>query len=168
LETDNNIGGRCVTEANKCSGACGQKAVRIREDATSSIQHDEILGMADVGGTPNEGDDARVFTKRIVEYVDQTSGSASKVYLGAATTTIGLSELKYTYMRHTIAHEVGHCVLLKAPPPDKKIGYHYRAGTTAPHMGQYVFFTDKKGEHRWYIPQEFSEESINNVTLKRY
>ena len=127
-----------------------QKAVRITEDL-----HPEgiILGYASQG-TPNDMDDAIIFTEHIKSYVES-------VYDPAAVPA-GLID---TYIRHTIAHEIGHMTRLSVDYNRRFNGYHYKAGSEVI-MEQAVKYTDKKGVITFYISTEYAEPSIQGVVLK--
>lgn len=107
-----------------------QKAVKVTEnlDATSG---NIILGMASCG-TPMGLDLATIYTQRIVNHVTSV--------LGASNTN--LQNQITTYIKHTIAHEVGHMLGPLAPKyVDTFGGNHYKTGTKVV-MDQSVYYKD--------------------------
>ncbi len=91
-----------------------QKAVRVTESLDDSTT--TPLGVTSCG-TPNGLDLATVYTQRIINHVTSVNPSASQT-------------LKDTYIKHTIAHEVGHMVGPLAPTYNANYGgYHYKTGT---------------------------------------
>jgi hypothetical protein len=85
-----------------------QKAVRVTEslDATD----DKILGITSGCGTPNGTDLTTIYTQKIYNLLSKIGQ---------------LSQLDQ-YIKHTIAHEIGHTVGPLAPVNDPIIGqYHY-------------------------------------------
>ena len=128
-----------------------QKAVRITESL-----HPEgiILGYANQG-TPNDLDDAVIYTEHIKSHVDSVYGGP-----GA-----GPVEIINTYIKHTIAHEIGHMTRLAVDYNRRFGGYHYKSGSQVI-MEQAVKYTDKKGVVTFYISTEYAEPSVQGARLK--
>jgi hypothetical protein len=93
-----------------------QKAVRVTEDLDVSTL--DVFGQSNDGGTPNDLDAGRVFTKRIHDYLYILDGNNEPP-----------PDVVYRYMKHTIAHEIGHSIKLRAKYTRNYGGYHYKSGT---------------------------------------
>lgn len=114
-----------------------QKALKITEDNTSALDNGNTFGVSTYG-TPNDYDEAKVYSRRIKTFFENTCGSATKVCLGrdqycvekiASTFADFVKNIWQNHqLKNTIAHEAGHMKLLTAVA-DRKIGYHYATGT---------------------------------------
>lgn len=144
-----------------------QKAPRITEDLTPSSAEDDPLGSS-FRGTPNGFDQARVYTRRIADFVDE-------VCLGAQVCNAVLSdgsEMPYpdfvpVYINHTIAHECGHMTKLTASYDKRFGGYHYKAGTRVV-MEQFVKYTAKGNKVTFYISTEYADPDLIDKQLSGY
>ena len=128
-----------------------QKAVRITE---SLHPEGNILGYANQG-TPNDLDDAIIYTEHIKSHVNSVYGNPAAVPAG----------LIYTYIKHTIAHEIGHMTSLAVDYNRRFGGYHYKSGSEVI-MEQAVKYTDKKGIITFYISTEYAVPSQEGVAFK--
>lgn len=137
-QADNN---RFVTSSSR------QKAVRVTESLDTS--NPTILGYTSSCGTPNGLDLTTVYTARIKNFV-------KSVYPGAPQSLID------TYIKHTIAHEVGHSVGPLAPVFNSNYGgYHYKTGTNVL-MDQSVYYKGKT----FYIGTAYTSTDQAATNLK--
>jgi hypothetical protein len=124
-----------------------QKAVKVAEnldDTSGNI----TLGMASCG-TPNGLDLATIFTKRIFNHVNTVSGSPNP-------------SLVEIYIKHTIAHEVGHMLGPLAPKYVSSYGgNHYKSGTNVL-MDQSVYYKATT----FYIGTTFTSSDKTGMKLK--
>ncbi len=114
--------------------------MRERLDTADTSGTDDALGWTDAVGPANGPipfGDAYVYTERIASWVNQQCGRNCETKDGAAD---GVEAVTTRFIRHTIAHEIGHMLNLKQLP-DSKIGNHYPAGTKGDRytLDQYVF-----------------------------
>lgn len=139
-----------------------QKAVRI----TESLNIDgEILGAANYG-TPMGPDLAIIYTQRIVNLVyEKTAGNS--VYLSKETSTTTPERIKEVYIKHTLAHEIGHMVMLvpEAFHNDRFGTYHWKTGTGYV-MDQSVKMTKKGSKVRFFINDAYAEPSQLSPALR--
>jgi hypothetical protein len=128
-----------------------QKAVRVTEDL-----HPEgiILGYANQG-TPNGLDEAIIYTEHIKSHVNFVYGDPALVPEG----------LIDTYIKHTIAHEIGHMTSLAVEYNRRFGGYHYKSGSEVI-MEQAVKYTDKGGNITFYISTEYAAPSQQGFRLE--
>jgi hypothetical protein len=146
LDVDQVPGTRFVTAT--------QKAVRITEDLNAD-PGEVILGIANQG-TPNGLDLATVYTQRIANHVTDVYASAGQ------SPPDGFID---DYIRHTIAHEIGHMTDLAIDYNKRFGGYHYKTGSEVI-MEQSVVYTVKKGVVTFKLSTDFSSESQAGVALK--
>ena len=139
-----------------------QKAVRI----TENLHPDGIiLGYANQG-TPNGLDEAIIYTEHIknhVETVCAEEGTASCI--DSATGASGPAAIIPVYIKHTIAHEIGHMTNLAVDYNRRFGGYHYKAGSEVV-LEQAVSYTAKKGKVTFYISTHYAEPSQQGVQLQ--
>jgi hypothetical protein len=138
-----------------------QKAVRITEDL-----HPEgiILGYANQG-TPNDLDDAIIFTEHIKSHVETVCAEGTVYCRDSATGASSPAAIIPIYIKHTIAHEIGHMTDLAVDYNRRFGGYHYKAGSAVV-MEQAVKYTSKKGKVTFYISTEYAEPSQQGVQLQ--
>jgi hypothetical protein len=141
-----------------------QKAARIAEllDTSNTSGSDDALGWTDAVGSANGSipyGDGYIYTERIANWVKLKCGT------GTCKTSDGQATTKDTviprYIKHTLAHEVGHMLNLKQVP-DSKIGNHYPASASGTRytLDQSVFF--KSGT--FYMGTLFkSPDDMNNA-----
>ncbi len=92
-----------------------QKAVRVAESLDTS--NPTLLGSTSSCGTPNGLDLTTIYTARIKNFVKSINPGAPQSLID-------------TYIKHTIAHEIGHSVGPLAPVYNSNYGgYHYKTGT---------------------------------------
>ena len=136
-----------------------QKAVRITENL-----HPEgiILGYANQG-TPNDLDDAIIYTEHIKSHVYSVCAGTDT----CVDSKTGLSgqDLINLYIKHTIAHEIGHMTRLAVDYNRRFGGYHYKSGSEVI-MEQAVVYTEKKGIVTFYISTEYADPSQQALLLK--
>jgi hypothetical protein len=141
-----------------------QKAVRITEDL-----HPEgiILGYANQG-TPNGLDDALIYTEHIKNHVEEVCDEGyqyCKYTAPDGTEFIGANAIIPIYIKHTIAHEIGHMTKLAVDYNRRFGGYHYKAGSKVV-LEQAVKYTSKKGKVTFYISTQYAEPSQQGVQLR--
>lgn len=142
------------------TSAMAQKAVRITESLNIN---GEILGAANYG-TPMGPDLAIIYTQRIVNLVDEnTAGYA--VYLSGTPSTA--TEVKEVYIKHTLAHEIGHAVMLvpEAYHNDRFGTYHWKTGSGYV-MDQSVVMTKKGSKVTFFINDGYAEPSQLSPALR--
>ena len=123
-----------------------QKAVRVAESIL--LDDNVILGMASCG-TPNGLDLATIYTKRIEKHVTTVKQAPN-------------ATLTENYIKHTIAHEVGHMLGPLAPKYVSSYGgNHYKSGTNVL-MDQSVYY---KGT-TFYIGTTFTSSDKTGMKLK--
>lgn len=170
--------------AGVCAGlgrsiTTNQKAAFITESLSTS---DTILGVAQYG-TPNGPDDAIIYTQNIINHVDGVcSGTyqckdASGVAWNPATAgyiSSGgiLDPLKVLYMKHTIAHELGHMVNLRAGDYLPELGgHHYPAGSNLV-LDQNVVYDSVKSKGKltvtFRITDDFHPEDLAGKVISGY
>jgi hypothetical protein len=141
-----------------------QKAVRITEDLDPN---GIVLGVANQG-TPNGLDEASIFTERIKNHVQSTCAEADPPLSDNCTdkaTGFSGQDLIDLYIRHTIAHEIGHMTMLAVDYNRRFGGYHYKAGSEVI-LEQAVKYTSKKGKVTFYISTQYSAPSQLGVQLQ--
>jgi hypothetical protein len=123
-----------------------QKAARITESL--DVSNPTVLGSSTCG-TPDQ-DKGTVYTQRIENHV-------LSVYPGAPQSLID------TYIKHTIAHELGHMVGPLAPVYNANYGgYHYQSQANDQIMNQFVYYTDTT----FYIGTSYTSADQAGVKLK--
>jgi hypothetical protein len=126
------------------SPSSAQKYVRVKESLSTSYPN--LLGESEGVGTPNGFDNTKVYTQNIRNTVYSITGK---------------TDLVNTYIKHTIAHEVGHAIgPLRKDYMANCGGNHYCTSTKAPYyiMNQSVF---SKGT-TLYIGTTFTSAGTNN------
>lgn len=137
-----------------------QKAVRITE---SLSVNGTILGVANYG-TPMGPDLATVYTQRIVNLVNENLAGKS-AYLSGVPSDAGT--IIDVYIRHTLAHEIGHSVMLvpEVYHNDRFGTYHWKTGTGYV-MDQTVKMTKKGAKVTFFINDTFAEPSKVSPALR--
>ena len=119
-----------------------QKAVRILESIASSAN----LGTS-IPGTPNTTSDyAYVYTQTINNTVKSICGTSTCKDADGTTTIANVAD---KYKRHTIAHEIGHMMTLRAVS-STDIGSHYPTQTNVI-LDSSVYYVKAKGGYTFYI-----------------
>jgi hypothetical protein len=139
-----------------------QKAVRITENL-----HPEgvILGYANQG-TPNDLDAAIIYTEHIKNHVETVCAEEGTTYCrNSVPFADGPAAIILIYIKHTIAHEVGHMTMLAVEYNRRFGGYHYKAGSEVV-LEQAVKYTSKKGKVTFYISTDYAEPSQQGVQLQ--
>jgi hypothetical protein len=140
------------------TSASPQKAIRIGE--TLDMSDPLTLGISNYG-TPNGIDFATIFTQRIVQFVNSLCANANCV----DSTGLTNDELKKKYIKHVIAHEVGHVVLLTNVSNPDFGGYHYKTGTNVI-LDQSVYYTNKRGSVTYYIGTQYTTNDQSVFVVK--
>lgn len=125
-----------------------QKAVKISEslDATK----DNILGYTSSCGIPNGPDLTTVYTLKIYNLLKSVMGTVPQDKLDL-------------YIRHTIAHEIGHTVGPLAPVNYPEYGpYHYQSADNNLIMDQSVY----QSENNVYVGTQYTSGDQAGVHLK--
>ena len=145
-----------VRADRKVSPDFDQKAVRVR---ISCDPNGGIAGQANYG-TPNDLDEAVVYVTRIINYVNSVYED-NGITKPANITTAIINK----YIRHTIAHEIGH-TLRCAPGYNLSYGYHF-APKTRVMMDQFVWCKPKRAKDKvvWKIGIVYSQPSIDSAAL---
>jgi len=131
-----------------------QKAVRITESLDVSAT--DVLGAASTG-TPNGLDAAVIYTERIKKHV-------TGVYAGV--NQLPPAGFIDDYIRHTIAHEVGHMSgPLTTAYNSRYGGYHYQSGTNLI-LDQSVAYSVKGGTVTWKLGKTYSTADQSAIKLK--
>jgi hypothetical protein len=127
-----------------------QKYVRI----TESLNEDDptVLGSSTCG-TPDQ-DLGTVYTKRIANHVTSVNAGASENDINK-------------YIKHTIAHELGHMVGPLAPVYNANYGgYHYASDANDQIMDMAVFVTGTGSNAVFYIGTSYTSADQAGVKLK--
>jgi len=137
------------------SGFCAQKYVRITEslNMTGDLA---VLGSSTCG-TPDQ-DLGTVYTERIEDHVNSVY-SPDSLPPGAVE----------TYIKHTIAHELGHMVGPLAPAYNANYGgYHYASAANDQIMNQFVYSTGTgaAGDVILYIGTSYTSADQAGIKLK--
>lgn len=143
-----------------------QEAMRIFENTDTT---GTALGETPVGGNPNTASDASVYTRNIINFVDSkcvcgpTQNTCTNGNLCvAADGTTGEANVIAKYIKHTIAHEAGHEMALKATC-STDIGCHYptptSSRTTPTHLDYAVYWTQSSSHGvtttKFYIGSQY-------------
>jgi hypothetical protein len=138
-----------------------QKAVRVTEDP-----HPDgiILGYANQG-TPNGLDDATIYTEHIRKHVEDVCAEGTVYCRNSTPFADGPAAIIPIYIKHTIAHEIGHMTRLAVDYNRRFGGYHYKAGSEVI-LEQAVKYTSKKGKVTFYISTEYAEPSQQGIQLQ--
>jgi hypothetical protein len=141
-----------------------QKAIRITENLDPGTS--DTLGVANYG-TPNDLDFATIYTARITEHVNSVCSQASSNLncKDIDGVTIGAEALIDKYIKHTIAHEMGHLMSLTTDYNSRFGGYHYRTGTGV-ELDQSVYYISKSGKVTFYIGSTFTNADQTGLKLK--
>jgi hypothetical protein len=122
-----------------------QKAVKLTENQDATA--DNILGYTSGCGNPNGPDLTTIYTKKIYNLLSSI-GQLSQLDL---------------YIKHTIAHEIGHTTGPLAPVNDPNYGpYHYQSANNNLIMDQSVY---QEGTNI-YIGTHFTAGDQGGVKLK--
>jgi hypothetical protein len=138
-----------------------QKAVRITEDPDPE---GIILGYANQG-TPNGLDEAIIYTRHIEKHVEEVCAEGYVYCRNSAPFADSPDTIIPIYIKHTIAHEIGHMTMLAVDYNRRFGGYHYKAGSEVV-LEQAVKYTSKKGKVTFYISTEYAEPSQQGVQLQ--
>lgn len=138
-----------------------QKAARVTEslDTGNTI----ILGISEYG-TPNGLDESTVYTQRIKNNIMNVCGS--RYGTGNCVDSAGVKDyldqtghwvydLTNKYIKHTIAHEIGHLITLTTKNEPRFDGHHYKSGSQVI-LEQAVSYTDKSGKVTFYLSDKFA------------
>jgi hypothetical protein len=132
---------------NRVVSPSTQKAVRVTESL--DVSNPNLLGISSPG-TPNGLDLATVYTQRIKNSFTSILGTTPS------------QDLIDLYIKHTIAHEIGHMVGPLAPTGSSSYGgYHYKSGTNVI-MDQSVYY---KGT-TFYIGTTYTSTDQTKTKLK--
>lgn len=128
-----------------------QMAVRILEKTDTNGTD---LGVTTPPGTPDTAGDAVVFTQRIKNFVHglcncTAPDNCPTTCYDALDQTQGEANVIAKFMRHTIAHEAGHAMTLRAVS-STDIGEHYPQQTNVL-LDSSVYYTQSKGVTKFYI-----------------
>jgi hypothetical protein len=122
-----------------------QKAVKVTESPDQTA--DNILGYTSGCGTPNGPDLTTIYTEKIYNLLSKIN-------------QLGQLDL---YIKHTIAHEIGHTVGPLAPVNIPEYGpYHYQSADNNLIMDQSVY----QSQNRVYIGTQYTAGDQAGVRLK--
>jgi hypothetical protein len=159
-----------------------QNAVSITEMTDNDNDNDPVLGDTQVG-TPNDGDNSRVWPQRIINHINavctHTDSSCMKstgVPLAPSKCLDSFTKLRYNdpafitlYIKHTLAHETAHALNRKQPtsisignhyPDTKKVVLSQHVYTKRVHCGQ------KTEKLTWFIGTKFTPDDVAKMILK--
>ena len=134
-----------------------QKAARVTESLNTGNLI--ILGVAEYG-TPNGLDDATVYTQRIQGHIMNVCGSRYDTANCVDTSSQPLkgAALVERYIKHTIAHEIGHMITLTTQNQPRFDGHHYKSGSQVI-LEQAVAYTDKSQKVTFYLSDTFLDSA---------
>jgi hypothetical protein len=130
----------CQIPTNPTPQTARQKAVRVTESPDQTA--DNILGYTSGCGTPTGPDLTTIYTKKIYNLLSSI-GQLSQLDL---------------YIKHTIAHEIGHTVGPLAPVS----GYHYESANNNLIMDKSVY----QSGNNVYIGTQFTTGDQAGIHLK--
>jgi hypothetical protein len=136
------------------NSSTAQKAVRITESSDpGNPPGDSIVLGSSTCGTPDQ-DKGTVYTQRIENHVNSVYQAAG------ATPPPGMID---TYIKHTIAHELGHMVGPLAPVNNPNYGgNHYQSLPNDLLMNQFVYYVGTT----FYIGTSYTSADQGGVKLK--
>jgi hypothetical protein len=139
----------------------GQKAARLQESLDTSDQ--TVLGSSNQGIAL---DLATTFTQRITNLVNTVCVAGTTCIDANFPTTINTPLLvAQEFIRHDIAHELGHSFAL-APDYNAKFGgNHYQAGSNVV-LEQNVTYTKKGTKVTWYISVAYTSTDQAGAKLQ--
>jgi hypothetical protein len=150
-----------------------QKGLRIIECVDTTLS--SPLGIASLG-SPNGGDNAVIWTQRIVNYLDSlgaNSGALSYVTYDAtgaqsAAVSITRTDLMAKAIEYYLAMEVGHSVNLTPTIEGTKstsYGYHHAPGTGSNLDQALTNKVSSRTGNTFYIPSVFNSADQSNFKL---
>ena len=135
-----------------------QKAARVTESLNTGNLI--ILGVAEYG-TPNGLDDATVYTQRIKSHIMNVCGSrydTARCVDTSSPTPLSGDALVSRYIKHTIAHEIGHMITLTTQNQPRFDGHHYKSGSQVI-LEQAVAYTDKSQKVTFYLSDKYLDSA---------
>jgi hypothetical protein len=128
-----------------------EKYVRITESLDAPVDA-TVLGSSTCG-TPDQ-DLGTVYTQRIVNHLTSVNAGASQDDINK-------------YIKHTIAHELGHMVGPLAPVYNANYGgYHYPSEANDKTMNQFVYYTGTGSTAVFYIGTSYTTDDQAGIKLK--
>jgi hypothetical protein len=130
----------CKTATNyPCTKPTGQtyleRAVKVTEsldDGGTGVNRNILASSSSMHGTPNGTDLCMIYTVRIKNSLQGKCGCTNILDASCANccdnTGVCGTNLFYKYIKHTIAHEIGHQIML-TKTNDPTWGWHYPEGT---------------------------------------
>lgn len=136
----------CPSCAKPTGQLVKQRAVKITESLVVPNPTDNILGFTSQSGTPDGLDGTTVYTQKIYNLL---SGQPQAI--------------KDLYIKHTIAHEIGHTVGPLAPVNDKNYGAnHYQSANNNLIMDQSVY----QSGSTVYVGTQYKDLDQGRIRLK--
>ncbi len=131
------------------------EGVKITEDL--DMTYTGCPWLCQLWDTEWSGLSATVYTARIIGHVNSVCSPAVSDgdCKDADGVTIGRAAVINKYIKHTIAHEVGHNMVLTDTYNKRFGGYHYKTGS-ATVLDQSVYYTNKNDKVTWYIGSAFT------------
>jgi hypothetical protein len=130
-----------------------EKYVRITESLDPTMANPPVLGSSTCG-TPDQ-DLGTVYTQRIVNHLTSVFGTTPD------------PAFRDKYIKHTIAHELGHMVGPLAPVYNANYGgYHYASDANDQIMNQAVYVTGTGSNAVFYIGTSYTSTDQAGIKLK--
>ncbi len=129
-----------------------EKYVRITESLDPTMANPPVLGSSTCA-TP-DSDLGTVYTQRIVNHLTSVSITPDPAF-------------RDKYIKHTIAHELGHMVGPLAPVYNGNYGgNHYVSEANDKIMNQFVYYTGSGSNAVFYIGTSYTSEDQAGIKLK--
>jgi len=130
-----------------------EKYVRITESMPVPDTGDPTVLGSSTCGTPDQ-DLGTVYSQRIANHVTSVNPGATSDFINK-------------YIKHTIAHELGHMAGPLAPVYNANYGgYHYASEANDKIMNQFVYYTGTGSDAIFYIGTSYTSADQAGVKLK--
>jgi len=143
-------------------------AVRVTEildDGGTGVNRNILASSSSMHGTPNGTDLCIIYTVRIRNSIQEKCGCADILTSSCGNccdnTGVCGKDLFYKYIKHTIAHEIAHQLVLKTTS-DPQWGWHYAEDTNVD-LDYQVHFDTGDGFH---LGTTFTGADYSGATLK--
>jgi hypothetical protein len=162
--------GITVHEITEAQVAADRKVTSVSLQKAARLQESRDTSDPNVLGSSNQGialDLATTFTQRIANLVNSVCVTGTTcVDSNSATNGINTATLVIQhFIRHDIAHELGHCFALAPDYNSRFGGNHYQAGANVV-LEQNVTYSKKGTKVTWYISTAYTATDQAAVKLQ--